>query len=117
MNVTEDGVIALEYDVHQATFITRPAIVSMMGAEVVADVPALEVELVSAERPTDHGSLTLRFIGPELDAVRTLFEGGGAVTLSFAKLRGGPAAVAEETAPIEGPALAEVEPAPEPAAA
>lgn len=52
------------------------------GSTVEATVPAFTVQLVD---PTEkHGTVTLRFVGSEVQAATDLFQPGRAITGSFA---------------------------------
>jgi hypothetical protein len=93
-----NGELVLDYHVHHVITSKQPTTVMLMGKEVVADVEGREIALTS-ERPEGHGSLTLRFIGPELDDIAGIFESDGDVELVLRRKNGPPPAI-EEAAPL-----------------
>lgn len=72
MHVTDNGEVVLMYRVHSSNHVKQSAVVDFMGSPTRVDVPAQEVELVG-EAPSAHGTLTLRFLGPEVEAVSGVF--------------------------------------------
>lgn len=79
---TADNAVSLDYHVEGVSSIKLPATVTHEGQEIVADVTALEIDMVS-ERPHRHGSLTLRFEGAAALAVQGIFRNGADVELTI----------------------------------
>lgn len=61
----------IDFKVHNVSLTKKTADVELNGAKIQADVPVLEVELVTME-PL-HGSLTLRFTGAQIEPARSVF--------------------------------------------
>ena len=68
----------IKLNVHSATPQKVGAIVQLAGADVRADVDSLEVQLTSID--SLHGSITLRFIGADVDEATAKFVVGQTVT-------------------------------------
>lgn len=73
---------SISYTVHGAhlTKVTRKATVG--GAEVLADVPALVVEVVSGCEAMGH---TFNFVGAPAEAAQAIFTPGAKVVATFKK--------------------------------
>lgn len=76
--------ITLTYRVHDAPAALRhPATVQFQGEDIQADVPILEVKLVSDDAPERHGSQVLRFLGADIATATALFSPGSVVEITY----------------------------------
>lgn len=107
----EDGKITLDYHVEDVTNGTQTVEVEYMGAKTIAPIPAREVTLVNGDVPYGHGTITLRFVGPQIGpALSSIFVPGSGVKITV-EASSDPSA--PTIAPVTENPIPEGEPVPE----
>lgn len=73
----------VDFEVHTAVMEKTNAATMVDGEEMQAQVDCLSVEMRTMK--VRHGSLTLRFVGTEMEQAKSLFKPGSVITADFSK--------------------------------